>query len=179
MAEPRTRSPAFGALSYAALLLAVMFARLLPLDTTPQTWPRPDYMVAITLAFAARRPAMLPVWLVAALFLLADFLFQQPPGLWALVMVLTSEALRARAESLRAASLWAEWASVAAFTALAFFAARLLHGLLFTPPPPLLPYLGMGLLTILIYPIVAEFLSLTLGLRRRAPGALDERGRKL
>ena len=45
-------------LTFAVLCLAILFLQLLPLETTPRRWAGPDWLVVLTVAWAARHPAV-------------------------------------------------------------------------------------------------------------------------
>ncbi|MEL7116204.1 MAG: rod shape-determining protein MreD, partial [Pseudomonadota bacterium] len=111
MAEPSpTRERwRFGA-TYAALVFGLMLIHLVPLSVGPGRIPGPDLLICITLAWVLRRPHYVPVLLVAALFLMADILFMRPLGLYAALVVLAVEFLRARAGQTREQTFPAEWA---------------------------------------------------------------------
>lgn len=168
-----------GRLAYAGLALALIALPLLPLDTVPRGFAAPDLLLAVTLAWAARRPDTLPVLAVAAVFLLADLLFQRPPGLFtALVLVLT-EWLRRRAPRLRRGSFLGEWLAVGAGIAAVAGANRVVLAVLMTPQAPLGLTLIQVILTIALYPVVAGVAQLALGLRRPAQGEVDALGHRL
>ena len=57
---------------YAALALALLFLRLLPLGSIAGAWPGPDLLVCLTFAWVLRRPDYTPVLLIAAVLLLED-----------------------------------------------------------------------------------------------------------
>jgi len=171
--------PWAGRATYLALALVLLAAPLLPLNTVPQTYATPDILLAVTAAWAARRPDTLPVLVVAAVFLLADLLFQRPPGLMtALVLVLT-EWLRRRSPSLRKGSFLGEWMVVGGGLAAVALANRLLLGIVFTPQAPLGLTLIQVILTIATYPLVAGIAQVALGLRRPAQGEVDALGHRL
>jgi len=90
MAETPTAEVWTGRVIYAGVMAAIIFIQLLPLDTRPDVWAAPDLMLTVTLAWTARRPDFSPLILIAGMFLLADLLFQRPPGLWTgLVIIMT------------------------------------------------------------------------------------------
>lgn len=176
MADVTRKIPWPSMLAYAGLMLAIMLLRLMPLSTTPVRWPNPDIMLAVTAAYAVRRPRYVPVGLVAIVFGMGDFLFQAAPGVQAAAVVLMFETLRSRAQSLRAATFPGEWATVALGIFGVFLAERVVLAVFFVPLTPLpMTFMSM-LLTIAIYPVVAGLGALVLGLRKRAPGAVDARG---
>ncbi len=180
MAEtgPLTRI-AVARLIFLGLCLALIYARLLPLETVPRTLVMPDILLALTLSWVARRPAYVPALLIAAVFLLADLMFQRPPGLWTALVLLLTEALRRRAAELRGLTFLLEWTTVAVCIVAVFFGYRLALALTMLPPPPLVPYLVQMVMTILAYPVVTGLCYLLLGLRRPAPGAVEAYGQKL
>ena len=168
-----------GRVVFLALALGLMFLRLLPLETLPPTWVGPDLLLAVTLVWAARRPDFLPILLIAAVFLLADLLFQRPPGLWTALVLILTEALRARARTLRGGTLSTEWLTVAAGIVVITLANRFILAMTVAPVPPLGLSMMQMALTILIYPLLAGLAAVLFGVRRPAPGAVDKLGHRL
>ena len=70
---------------FLAVAVGVIFFALLPLDTGASRWAPPDLLLAFCLAWAARRPDYVPALSIAFVALLADLLYQRPPGLFALL----------------------------------------------------------------------------------------------
>lgn len=153
---------------FAALACVLLVAPLLPLDTQPRPYAAPDLLLAATLAWAARRPDALPVLLVGAVFLLADLLFQRPPGLLTALVVVATEWLRARAPRLRKASFLAEWVAVTGAIVAVALANRAALALLATPQPRLGLTLIQVILTVAAYPPLVGLAHMALGLRRPA-----------
>jgi rod shape-determining protein MreD len=162
--------------AYLLLAVAIMFFQLLPLDTLPPRWAPPDLLMALSLAWAVRRPEYVPALSVAAVFLLADLLFQRPPGLLALLAVLTTEWLKGRARGLRDASFATEWAQVAGALVVLTLAYRLTLAILLVPQPPLGLSLIQMLMTLAVYPAVVALSHLLLGVRKPAAGDLEGQG---
>ncbi|MEL6913763.1 MAG: rod shape-determining protein MreD [Pseudomonadota bacterium] len=164
---------------FAVLTLVLLVVQLLPLGLLPAGWVGPDLVFAFALVWVARRPDFAPVWLLAGLFLLADLLLQRPPGLWAAMALLATEALRARAQDLRDMVFAGEWAIVAViltgFTA-AFLA---LWSLLVPYDIPRGLFALQMLLTLAAYPPVAGASVALFGVTKAAPGQTDALGRKL
>jgi|AntRauTorckE6833_2_1112554.scaffolds.fasta_scaffold27700_2 rod shape-determining protein MreD len=163
---------------YAGLSAAIVFWLLLPISTIPQGWAGPDLFLALTFAFAARRPDYVPIFLVAALALGMDLLLQRPPGLWAAVTVLGVETLRNRAPALRDLTFLSEWAAVSSTLVVMTLTYRVILTVFVVDQAPL----GLSLMqlaaTLLVYPLVALVAHGLLGVRKRAPGDLDPaRGR--
>ncbi|MBC7163460.1 MAG: rod shape-determining protein MreD [Roseovarius sp.] len=162
---------------YAGIAGGLVFAQLLPLDALPPEWAGPDLFVALTFAWAVRRPDYVPPLLVAGLALMMDLLFHRPPGLWAALTLIATEALRRRAPALRDRTFAADWAAVAGVLVAITLGYRLVLTLLLVDQPPL----GLGLMqllsTLIAYPLVALGSHLVLGVRKAAPGDLAMTGR--
>lgn len=163
------------------LLLAAVLVhfRLLPLGTMPDRFPEPDLLLCLTFAWLLRRPEQVPPLLIAGLFLLCDFLFLRPPGLWTIVVLLSTEFLRSRTAFARELPFALEWAMVSGVLIAATFAEHLALALFMVPKAGLGIALGHSLVTILAYPAVVAVLRLMLGLRRAVPGELDGLGGRL
>lgn len=173
------RGPWAGRIAYLLLAFVLIAAPLLPLNTVPRAFAAPDILLAVTAAWAARRPDTLPVLVVAFVFLLADFLFQRPPGLFAALVLLMTEALRRRSLRLRRGSFLGEWIAAGAAIAAVVLAHRVILAALMTPQAPLGLTLIQLILTIAAYPAVAGVAQVALGLRRPAQGEVDALGHRL
>ncbi|MEO0484683.1 MAG: rod shape-determining protein MreD [Pseudomonadota bacterium] len=161
---------------YAALVLAILLVHLLPVEFGLGGWVWPDLLLVVSCVWVVRRPGAIPVWAFALTFLLADLLLQRPPGLWAALAVIATEALRGRADDMREVVFSVECAYVAlAITGLyAGFAA-----IWYVLVPYAMPYglLAMQwLLTCLAYPIAALLGAALFGLSKRPASATDNRG---
>ena len=179
MAEGLANRVWMGRAVFAGLMLGLMFVLLLPLDTLPRGWAGPDVLLLVTLVWAVRRPDHVPVLLVGAVFLLADLLFDRPPGLWTALVVILTETMRARAEGLRRQPFPVEWMT-ATFGILAIMlGARAALSITLVPQAPLALTLMQIIATVLCYPVVAAAAYLLLGLNRPGPGETDARGRLL
>lgn len=173
------RGPWAGRIAYLLLAFVLIAAPLLPLNTVPRAYATPDILLAVTAAWAARRPDTLPALVVAGVFLLADFLFQRPPGLFAALVLLLTEALRRRSLRLRRGSFLGEWIAAGAAIAAVVLAHRVILAALMTPQAPLGLTLIQLILTIAAYPAVAGVAQVALGLRRPAQGEVDSLGHRL
>ncbi|MEM1341332.1 MAG: rod shape-determining protein MreD [Pseudomonadota bacterium] len=140
--------------AYLLIGLALLFLQLLPLDTAPGGWFGPDFVIALTFVWIARRPEYVPVLAVALLFLLADLLLQRPPGLMSALAILATEALRARTDDIREIFFPSEWAIVGAF----IFGLYVIYLIAWSILMPFDIAYGLVLLqmllTILAYPLV-------------------------
>lgn len=164
---------------YGLLVLGILFWNLLPLSTVPVNWAGPDLIVALTFAWALRRPEFVPVILVAVMMLLADLLLQRPPGLMAFLVVLGAEQLKSRAMGIRDASFIGEWAAAGFIVIAVFVLNRVTLSVLMVDQAPLGLTLIQMLATIAIYPVVVLVSHLVLGVRRLAPGDDDAIGSRL
>ena len=160
---------------YLAAAGVLILAGLVPMGTAPRLVPPPEALLALTLAWIARRPAEVPALSVAAAFLLADLLFLRPPGLHALVVVAGAEWLRAHPA--REGDPLGEWARAGAVILVAALVeqgllALTLSGALAGGPPPG-PALGRAALTAAAYPIAALAAHAVLGARRPRASARE------
>lgn len=165
--------------AYLGLGLLLLFLQLLPLETAPRGWVAPDFILAMTLVWVARRPDLAPLLLVATLFFLSDLLLQRPPGLWSALALVTTELLRARASDFRDMIFSAEWAIVSAFI-VGFYVMYMLAWSVTMPFDISYSLLALQMvLTILAYPLIAGASAAVLGISKTAPGQTDAQGRKL
>ncbi|MGR3714016.1 MAG: rod shape-determining protein MreD [Shimia sp.] len=125
-------------------------------------------MLVLCLAWAARQPVFTPPLLVAALFLLADFLFLRPPGIGALAVVLAVEVQRKRAPTLRDATFLTEWATAAALIVLIALGLRVVLMVFFLDRPSLGLTLIQVMMNIAVYPFVVLVSQVVFGVRRQA-----------
>lgn len=161
---------------YLGLILLLVFLHLLPLDTVPRAWAGPDLMLALTFVWVLRRPDFVPPLLIAAVFLLADFLFQRPPGLWAAIVLVACGTLRARAAVLRDQTFPLEWLSVATSLVAMTLGYRIILAILLIDQAPLGLSLMQLLATLAVYPFVVFLSQALLGVRKLAPGDIDTTG---
>lgn len=179
MAESPTAQRWLGRIWFVALACGLMFLQLLPLQTLPRSWAPPDLILAFTLAWVARRPDLVPAVSIAAVFLLADLLFQRPPGLMAFVVLVATEFLRSRSEAIRSGSFAFEWLTVA-FTVVAItLGSRALLTLTATVQVPLALSMFQMTMTILAFPLAVVASFLLFGIRRPALGEVDAFGRRV
>lgn len=179
MAETPTMQVWTGRVAFALLTCVIIFLYLLPLDTRPDTWPVPDFMLLIALVWTARRPDFAPVTVIAALFFLADLLFQRPPGLWTALVVILTEVLRRRARQIRNTPLLLEWLFVAVGMVAITLAYRIALAIVVMPQAPLGLTIIQLIMTILIYPAIVGLAHVIFGVSRPAPGQTDSLGHRL
>ncbi|MEL6641031.1 MAG: rod shape-determining protein MreD [Pseudomonadota bacterium] len=179
MAETPTMQVWTGRLAFAALACVIIFLYLLPLDTRPDIWPVPDFLLLIAVVWTARRPDYAPVAIIAGLFLLADLLFQRPPGLWAGLVVILTELLRRRARQIRNMPLMLEWLFVTVGIIGITLAYRIALAIVVMPQAPLRLTVIQLTMTILVYPVIVGMAHLLFGVSRPAPGQTDSLGHRL
>ncbi|SNR46437.1 rod shape-determining protein MreD [Puniceibacterium sediminis] len=165
--------------AFIALCLVIMFFHLLPLETMPRRWAAPDLLVALCFAWALRRPDYVPALSVAGVMLLADLMFQRPPGLWAALVVMAVHWLKSRERRQRETTFVLEWFTVAGCLISITLIYRVVLLILMVPSGPPFLILMQLAMTILFYPLVVILSHLTLGVRRSAPGEVDRLGHSL
>jgi rod shape-determining protein MreD len=178
MADPIASRRLAYRLLLVAILSLVILAKLMPLNPGPGSWPAPDFLVLITFAWVLRRPDYVPVLLVALVFLLADLLFLRPPGLWAAIVVLATEFLRGREPGWRDIPFLLEWAIVAGVLTAAALSYTAVLTVFFVDHPGLGRTLLHLAITIAAYPLVVLLTARALGLRKAAPGEVDQLGHR-
>ncbi|WP_187428961.1 hypothetical protein ROLI_036020 [Roseobacter fucihabitans] len=161
---------------FAALVCVILFFHLLPLQTTPQRWVGPDFLLAFALAWSARRPEYVPTLALAGLFLLADLLLQRPPGLWAMLALLACEQIKTRADGSRDTNFVAEWLGVCALIIAINLGYRVILMITFVDLPSFGLTLSETIMTIIFYPLVALSTQFLMGVRKATPGDLDTIG---
>jgi rod shape-determining protein MreD len=197
MVERRQTQRLLYILLFLGLALVVTFFRLLPIGSygvplgpvladegAVQGWslrhlPMPDIMLCLTLAWVVRRPAMLPAWLIVLYFFIEDILLLRPPGLWALVVLLATEFLRKRTETLRQHGFLLEYLTIFAVMLAMFVANRAVLAIVMGPQAPLGLSLAQFLGTVLAYPAVVALSHFVFGLRKPATGEVDALGQRL
>ncbi len=179
MAEAAATSPwRFWAL-FAGLAVLSLFWRMLPLGMGGSGLPGPDLIACLVMAWVLRRPDYMPAPLIAGVVLLEDLLLMRPPGLWALMVLLGAEFLRARQPGMRELLFAVEWAFVGMVLAAMWLVERLVLAALMVPAPALGASLVQLLVTVLAYPLVVLVSHYLLRVRKPATGEVDALGRPL
>jgi len=163
------------------VLLAFMLivVDLVPLDMRPSLWASPDLLLAATLAWVARKPTFVPVLVIAMLFLMTDFLFMRPPGLWAALVVIFTEVIRRQNYDFRNMPLLVEWGTVAFGIVAITIANRVVLAIVMAPQAPLALTLIELVATILVYPLVVLVAHFAFGVSRTSPGEIGKKGQVL
>ncbi|MFY0596803.1 MAG: rod shape-determining protein MreD [Cognatishimia sp.] len=166
MAETSTAKPWILRASFAALALSILYWQLLPLNTVPSNWTGPDFLLVLTMVWVLRRPDYVPVLLIAALMLLADFLLSRPPGLLAALTVIVTENLRKRTLNGIDITFSVEWLTAAAGLTAIVIGNRVLVSIFVLDQASLGLTLIQLLVSILAYPLVVGCSAPFLGLRK-------------
>ncbi|WP_425049477.1 rod shape-determining protein MreD [Psychromarinibacter sp. S121] len=162
----------YGAL-YAGLALFLMLMHILPTDLGPDGYPGPDLLLCITLAWVLRRPQYVPTLLIAAVFLMTDFLYMRPPGLWTALIVVAVETLRSREATLREQPLMVEIVTVAVILAIIHIGYWLLL-LLFAVPQARFGLLLLEMIaTMVTYPMIVVLARVVFKVQKINPADFD------
>lgn len=159
--------------AFVAIALLTMYWQLLPLDTVPSTFAGPDLLLVLCAAWVIRRPEYAPIYLIAAVMLLADFLFLRPPGLFAAITVFACENLRRRSLTNPDMHFSVEWLTAAGAMTAIVLANRVFSAMFVIDQTSLGLTLIQLIMSIVAYPIVVGFCALFLGLRKVAPHQRD------
>lgn len=179
MADTPTTRIWLGRFVFVVVVMVLMFAQLLPLNTSPTVWAAPDWALAVTFVWVARRPEYAPLFFIAVLFLLSDLLFQRPPGLWAALVVIVSEMIRKRSKGIRNMPFPLEWGTVAVAIVGITLLNRAALTVVMTAQAPLGLTLIQMVMTIIFYPLVVVLAHYIFGVSRPALGQVDSRGHRL
>ncbi len=163
-------------LGFIALGTVIIFFHLLPLNTAPPRWAPPDVLIASAFAWSLRRPDYVPIVSLAAVMLMADLMYQRPPGLMAALVVLGCEYLKTRFGRLSDASFAGEWAAVCIVVVAITILNRMILILLGVDVAPLGLTLLQMIMTLAVYPVVVLVTQSVLGVRKLAPSDADALG---
>jgi len=168
-----------GRLFYLGSMLVLIFLSLVPVGFQPSRGAGPDLAFGLTAAVMFRRPDMLPVLLVAGIFLLMDMLGQRPPGLWAAIMVLAFEFTRLQEYRFRELSFLLEWMFVGAILLIALLAERVVLMLSMVPQVGFAQVALNYLISVVFYPLVVGFCVFVLRIRKLSPQEAVQYGHRL
>lgn len=156
-----------------ALITLAVFIKLLPLQTGASSLPWPDVILCLMTAWTIRRPELVPLWMVVAVGFITDMVFLRPPGVWALILILGFEGLRAHARREGTMSAASEAGAVLVLFTSAFLANRLFL-LIFAVPQPNFGATVLELLaSLMLYPLVALVTVFIFRVRRPDPTDLQ------
>ena len=151
---------------FVGIAFLVILRALLPVRLDPPTIPGPDLLACLIFAWVWRRPDVLAAWLIVLCVLLADFLFQRPPGLWTVLVLIGSESVRRQAMREGEKTFALEFGVVSLVFVVIILVQRLVLFVLLVPQPPLGAMLIHLLTTLAIYPLVVVFSVYLVGVRQ-------------
>lgn len=164
---------------FVLLAFAFVVLELVPRDMRPATLAGPDMLLAVTLAWVARKPSYLPVAVIAAFFVMTDFLFMRPPGLWAALVVILTEVIRRQNPEFRNMPFFVEWGTIAVGIIAITGINRIVLAVVMLPQAPLSLTFTQMVATILVYPFVLVAAHFIFGVTRTAPGETGRKGHLL
>lgn len=207
MVDPVTRARLWHRVLFVAIAALVLVFRLLPLTPDISVIPvgdallqlgdlpsasnqelrmpnnsgftGPDLSLALILAWVLRRPEYVPAFLILLVTITENILFQRPPGLWPLIVLAATESLRVREDGFRGLPFVFEFGLVALTLLAMVVVQRVVLFITVVPQPALGAELLNTLYTLAIYPIVVAASAVLLGIKRPAPGEVDELGHPL
>jgi len=166
-------------LGYLALAVLIVFAQLVPLQTTPRGWAAPDLILCVTFAWALRRPEYVPALAIALAMVFADLILHRPPGLIALLTVIAAEYLKGQIVQVHNEGFLTEMFLVAIAVVFVMIGSRIILALLVLPRPPLGLLVQQAALTIVVYPAIVLVSVLIFRVRVRTVNEAATGGRGL
>lgn len=142
-----------------------MFFRMLPLDLIARSWAAPDILICFMISWSMRKPEAIPPILIAAIFLLQDFLFQRPPGLYAALALLVCEWSKRQALLAEEFPFLIEWLTATMALVALFVGYRLILSLSFSALAPFRLSLFELFITIVSFPIIVGICRYALRLK--------------
>lgn len=179
MAEPVSRQVWVGRAVYLGITCLIIFVQLMPLDQRPTIFSPPDLLLVVSLVWVARRPDYVPFLVLGLVFFFADLLFQRPPGLFAALVLIGSEVIRARSRSLRETSIFGEFTMIAVVIIGITALNRAVLALSLTPQVYQVLALLHLLATLVAIPFVMGAAQYIFGVRRPVPGQVDSLGQRI
>ncbi len=167
-----------GRLGFVAIITGLIFISLLPMGGDAGRLAGPDLMTCVVFVWMMRRPDFVPLWLLAGAMLTADVLLMRPFGLWAALVVIAAEILRARAVLMRELNFFMEWAVVSGLMLAMLLAYRFGFALTLIPQVSFGAALVQWLWSVIAYPAVVLFTGYVLALRKPSLGQVDAYGRR-
>lgn len=179
MVDAGTRQVWLHRLLFVAMVLALLFLRLLPLRSEAGDMPGPDLLLCVIFAWTMRRPDYLPALLIAAVVLLEDMVLMRPPGLWAALVVVASEFIRGRVALTRELNFGVEWLLVAGLMVALMVVNRMIFALFLLPQTNFGYALLQVVMSMIAYPVVVFLSRVLLDLHKPATGEVDAYGRRM
>lgn len=170
MIEGALRQMLAGAALVVLCWLILLFLRLLPLFGSLTGWPGPDLGLCLIFAWLLRRPDQIPALLIVALVLVEDVMLLRPLGLWTLMVLLASEAVRHR---WRDQPFVVEWLRVSILIGAMLLGYRVVQVVFFLPVPAFWQVVLQFIATVAAYPLVVFAARWLVGLRHATPAEAD------
>ena len=174
MVDPHTLHRWSHRILFVAISAFSLFIYILPLHVGTARWPGPDLIVAFAFAWVLRRPTWMPLWLAAPIFLICDFMFLRPPGLWAALCVIALEFLRTREATSRDMPFFVEWMMVSGVMLAMAVVYRAVLAVFMVDLTSLGLVISGQISTLIAYPVVVLISTFVLGVRRLTPAEADE-----
>ncbi|MBK4214582.1 rod shape-determining protein MreD [Paracoccus caeni] len=168
MIESAKRQVMIGSVLFILCTGAILFFRLLPLPGRA-IWPGPDITLCLTFIWLLRRPDQLPALLIVLVFLVEDIMLLRPPGLWAVFVLMGTEAARSREGRWRDQPFVLEWLRVAILMGAMVIGYRFVQFIFMLPVPALGQVLLQYIATVMAYPFVTLMARWLIGLKRISP----------
>jgi len=160
---------------FTLLALLMIALPLLPLGFSPSRWAMPDLFFALTISWVIRDKHSAPLILVAGLALLADAILMRPLGLWAVLVVITSELARMNDRFIRDGGIIAEmlffWVTAISMVII----QNIFLFLTFSNSYPVDRLVQFVMLSLIIYPFIAAILHYVLRIRGEISKNLPDR----
>ncbi len=131
---------------------------MIPMGLAADSLPVPDLLFALIIAWIIRRPETAPLLAVVFLAVLADVMLMRPIGLWALAILMGTEALRFSLRAFRDIPFAQEWAYVAGLLLLMTLLQFVLQLISFSEVYGFSELAWHVLRTIAIYPVIVAVL---------------------
>ena len=165
-----------GFIAIGALLLV---QALIPLDLTANRIPGPDVMYCVTMAYIVRRPQFAPLWAIVGVFFLRDVLSMAPLGIWTLLILASTELVRANLQAFREYFFGLEWLWITAIFGAMLLVQQIILSITLSFTPNFVDLLLQFLFTAALYPVIVAAMKYGFRIDRPAAGKTDARGHKL
>ena len=162
---PQARIWVYRVLYFLLGLFAVAYP-LLPLQFSPARFSSPDLLFALTMVWIVRQPQSAPFLLVAALALLADAVLMRPMGLWAVLMLISSETVRFSYKSIQDRGIIAEFTLIASLLLAMVVLQNLVLWVSFSQVLEFAKIVQFVILTLASIPVILLFLHYVVRVRK-------------
>jgi len=152
---------------YTVLSIFALAIPLLPLGFSPLRSAMPDLFFALTIAWVVRDSRSAPLVLVALLAILADAVLMRPMGLWAGLIVISSELVRLNERMIREGGFLAELIFFALTLVAMLIVQNLVLLITFAEPYPLPELAQFVVFSVVFYLIIVLALHYVFRLRGR------------